>query len=409
MKKLPPAFVIGLVFYLLHDAGNLLFVTPTSIAVGVRWTVMSGGLNLAAHLLIAAGFFELVRTKRTAALVLACWTFTAFAAWLWVRPLLEILGAEIDHAVPYPFMFAGGVLTVSSVALVIAANGLRRAPVASVLVLVAVVGYGWVPVAGESIYRWLAHHHAFSAVYWLVQGAMWAAGTLMLAGAIDLPEEAADPAAAVRGLRLLERALKLRVVCACAVAALGVGTVAAPKLELGVGIVVLATMVLAALGCLQLARSKVDGLPREHVVIGAGIIAWWAGVQLLQLMYTTQRFFRDYVEAWAIAGPLVGVAGLVVIGIAISAFARARALEALREAASARLVIYALLAGSGIVIASQAYKASTASSALVLMMLGAGAGIAGLITFAGLARQAAAAADQGPGLPEARVVSTSPP
>ena len=134
---------------------------------------------------------------------------------------------------------------------------------------------------------------------------------------------------------------------------------------------------------------------------------WWAAVQLQQVSDAITGSSSG--ETLSVLGPAIGGAGLMLVGFAISQFAQARGLEALREAAGVRTLAYVMLTAGSIGAQHMVYASTAASNGIMLTFVSAGAVIGALLAFAGLAKQAADAIDKGPSLPEARVVSTSQP
>jgi hypothetical protein len=398
MKKLPASLLVGLAMFVVYIAGNALLTFVDSYYVGVRWIVASRGLDLVMHTLIAVGMLELARSTRKPAMRVAAWLFAIAVAWLWTRSLIELGWSRTSwyYAVMgCGFQVMGLVMTASALAFVVAADGVKRAPVASVCAILAVLGYGWMPFVGAPFHVWLAEHRGIAAIYWLVQGGLFVGGTATLARLVAPDEAVIDPRGAASGLRILERAIKLRVVLAFVISAGALRKISS-ELSLAASVVLVSTLVIASLGCMRLARANLVGLRSLHAVIGGALVMWWAACQLAQL--TLSDFPAEFADAWRTAGPIVGLAGFTLVGICVR-----EALPALREPVTSRLVVFVMLSIIALAIVNGSYEAPHP-----LMILAGIASFTGFLAFASLARKAADAIGN-TDVPEARVVSTSQP
>jgi hypothetical protein len=395
MKRLPASLVVGLAMFVVYIAGNALLTFVASYYVGVRWVVASRGLDLVMHTLIAVGMLELARSTRKPVMRVAAWLFAIAAAWLWTRPLIELGWSESSwyYAVmARGFEVMGMVMTASALAFVVAADGVKRARVASVCAILAVLGYGWMPFVGTPFHVWLAEHRGIAALYWLVQGGLFVFGTATLARLVAPEEVASDPRAAASGLRILERALKLRVGIAMVIATIGLRRLSS-DFSVALSVVFVSTLVIASLGSMRLARANLVGFSALRVAIGGALVMWWAASQLAQLTFSS--FPSEFTDAWRAGGPIVGVAGFALVGICVR-----EALPALREPVTSRLVAFLMLSIISIAIVSSSHDAQHP-----LMIVAGVATIAGFLAFASLARKAADAIGK-TDVPEARVVST---
>jgi hypothetical protein len=424
LRKLPLALVLGIAVGVLGDVSNF-FLQLSSDRTWGKWQLAVVALSMTERVLVTAGLFDLARQctgRAHTALRIAAWSTCVLAIWMVARPLLDLVVEDkqwlFTIVYRYAYVASGVVGLVAALAIMDAGAALRRAPGYAVVLLVAVLAQGWIPVIGEAIADYMYKHKEVGAAYWFAVGAMWAVG--LTGCVIQIAKTATDPvvepAAAARGFRSLATALRFRIVASIVIAVMSLGLVKSigmAKLVLvGGPLVILTVMVFGALGCLRAAHARVDGMPNDRLAIGGAITLWYCALQFHQLLwlyksFTSESFSsgfeRDMAQSFAIAGPLVATAGLALVGAAIWKFASIRANDALRESAAVRTLLYAVLAASAVAIQSQVYKATTENGLLVLMMVAAGATIAAVVAFASLATQAADAIDA-PSLPAARVV-----
>jgi hypothetical protein len=403
MKKLPAALLVGLAMYVLHDLAALVFrVMPMS----PRWAIAAFGLELASYVLITVGLHDLAhRTPKPA--LRAAWVLLAIAAlWGWAQPIVEMFSGYMPWDSPwfgYANIASGALVTASAVALVVAADGVKRAPIASVLVVLAVLGRGWFPAVGDALNGFLGYSMGLAGLYVLVNGLMWCGGLFVLARHVSVESEP-DVKTAVSGLRIVERSLKLRAVFA--IAALAVGLGAAPAwntskvFAIGLPVLSLATLVIVGLGCLRLARAKLENQSSMQTVIGGALVLWWCALNLQRSAFP---YGLDAIaETWSLVGPLALAAGFVVVGMDVL-----KSLPALREVLAARMVAFIALSIVAILIQSGVVEA-TLRTHIALGFVAAFANIGAALAFASLAGRAADAIGK-PAVPEARVVSTSQP
>jgi hypothetical protein len=422
--RVPLAIVVGLAVGVIGDTANLVAsIDRTELEISARLILATNACLFVAYALLAIGLFDLARRGRgraRALLTAAAIGMVLVVCWYIGRPLSEIaIGDDPETLdVIYRWGYFGTGLIAFAVVLVLVIAARKQRPfVAATLALLAVLARPWTPYVGDVLSH-LWGHPTLHAVYWTVNGLMWTGGVLWLSACIakhGLPETA-DPPAAASGLRLVATALHFRIVAALVIAFVSVGMIrsaaTAKVVAIGGPLVILATTAVAVLGCMRSARSALDGLPARRLAIGGALVLWWCALQLDQLMWLARAFARDtslyrvdleLAQAWSIAGPLIATAGFALVGSAISAFAARRADDALRESASVRTLLFVVLSASSVAIQSPVSKAESRDGFLLLMFVGAGAGIGALVSLAGLARQAAGAIDTGPTLPPARV------
>ncbi len=422
-RSLPPALVVGLLISVLGDVAQLVAgLATSSLESSARWELFSIGILIAEYTLVAVGMFELARrlTGRAHTLLhLAGWLTAGILLWHVAQPVLDLAYGRREwmYAVyRWSYVAIGAMALISAIAIAVAARAFARLPIAAALVILAVLARGWVPYLTDDLHRYLWEHRVLGLVYWTVIGVAWAVGTYWIASVIDgnAPRTASDATASWTGLRQAAGALRFRIVTSIVLAVAIVGTatsVTVIKVVLiGGPLVFLASMIVCALGLLRTVRGAIPDLPRYRITLGAAITVWWAAVQLHQVIRMYRSVEGDFggnhfewFTAWSILGPLVAVAGLALVGSAISAYAAARANDELREAASVRTLLYVVLFASSIGIQSQLFKASSESSFILLSLIAAGAGIGALVSLAGLFTRAAESIASGPMLPTARV------
>ena len=416
MLRAPVAITVGLVIGVLGAVVTLIsnFGEPAFESI-TRAQLARMAAAVTEYALVAIGVFELARRTSGNARQLLRWAgvlLLAVCAWYALRPVIDVLVDErrmwVIDVSRWGF-FASGMCSLIAVILL---GVVARAPIA-LCAVIAVLARGWIPYVTDDLHLWLFEHHEVAAVYWVVQSMLFAIGVLGACARVAATPATSDPELAIGGFHYVANALRLRVVGAIVFAFLATGMVRSHELRwfivVGAPLVVIVTLVIVALGCLRVARAQVDHMPRWRFAIGGGLSLWWAVVQYEQVFH----LFRDhdvitgagqsFASAWSIAGPLIATAALGLVGSAISAFAHARTNDELRESAAVRTLLFIVLSASSVGIQSQVWKAETRDGFLMLMFVAAAAGIAALVAFAGLARQAADAIDTG--LPKARVTS----
>ncbi|MDQ3367145.1 MAG: hypothetical protein M3680_17115 [Myxococcota bacterium] len=419
---IPAALFVGLAVGVLADLVRL--VLGLASMSGTRWHVFTLGAPVAEYLLVSLGLLELARrcTGRAHTLLRVAATLTLVTLiWVVAYPFINAVVGRNETVFAifrWSHVALGALATAVAICVAAAARGFTRAPVAAWMAVLAVLARGWVPYVTDGLHEWLWQHRMIELLYWSTIGTLGAAGLLGLAATLvrDGVGPAQDPDEASAGFRQAAGALRFRIVAALALAVFTVAMLrsqgAAKIVMFGGPLIVLATMVICAVGFLRASRSWVDGLPRFRLAVGAAITMWWVGVHLHQLgaLYSgldggIWGATQELLSSWSVLGPLLATAGLALVGSAISTFAAARANDELREAASVRTVLTVILFASSVGIQSQLFKASTVNGFVVLSFVAAGAGIAALVSFLGLLTRAADAMHASPTLPAARVVA----
>ncbi|HET9484099.1 MAG TPA: hypothetical protein VFO79_09095 [Xanthomonadales bacterium] len=419
MKRVPAAIVVGLVIGVAGSVVSALanFGEPEFQSIA-RAQLARFAAAVAEFVLVALGLFEIARRAsgrvRSASRV-AAGLLLVVTAWYLARPLLDVLVDEQKLWVLEVFrwgFFASGLCTLIAVVVL---GVVARAPIA-VLAAIAVLARGWIPYVTDELHIWLFENRQAAVAYWLVEELLFAVGLLGVSAAVakQAPPSTSDPQMAVGGFHYVGNGLRIRIVGAIVFAMLAMSQVRGIGLSIVIGgpLVVVVTLAIVAVGCVRVAHADVAQMPRWRLAIGGGLSLWWAVVQYEQIAHV----FRDhrvitgaseaFAHAWSIAGPLIATAGLALVGSAISTFAHARTNDELRESASVRTLLYVVLSASAVGIQTQVWKAETRDGFFALTLVAACAAIAALVSFAGLAKQAADAIGAGPTLPPARVTST---
>jgi hypothetical protein len=400
---------------------------PRLIASSTDLTVVSAGVWLAFYGLGFAGCRELARGLTGRARVGAHLASAGFVAGLLASIAESAATVYVIRAHPSdPGPLLELVQSASAVTVWVTAIGLGLATARPMLAviggLVAFFTAPMLPLA-ESLYGWIPVSSYAGAT--LIITAFALAGYLcMLALAVHASQgvdTAIAPGLGSRGLRRAAWALRIVAVGSLLSAAAGVPlSHQASAATSAWGIVVAGALLMnvvvcvgLALGVLEAARSGAADLPRWPLVVAAGLALWAAGsVVKLAPGYLQRAGELDiaglsvghhYGLSLSRAGELGFGAAIVCLLGSIQAFAHRRGLRALAASATVRLFVYVfvLLAGFG-------------AEYLLQLPHGAGAGVFGVITVAGVSattwlaastcRAAAVALDGEPALPSAKLV-----
>jgi hypothetical protein len=418
VRAIPPALVAAIAMSLISNAVALC----SRVAEGqlpMRAIMIAWGAGVAELVLLSAGLFELSRRLDGAARRCAHAAgaiFAVFLLWRLCRDALVVLDGQSRVELFHWSLVPHGVLSTAAAALIATAvSGWTRAPVASVVSILVVLGQGWVPWLGDELYDLLRAHPTAEKLYWLVLDlcSTLALIQLIAVGVRDREATLADPVAAASGARIAAVALWLRLGLAIVLALPLLMLLRMPGLPAVIHrvtpLVDIALAVLCAAGLLRLAGSRIEGLPASRLTAGATLVLWWAGIELTRLSHYADlsRFTglasqdTELLEGWSIAGPLISVAGLVLAGTSIAAWAEARGALELRQSAVSRTIVLAILSTFSVPLGLGSID-SLGLYALISLL-----SIAGLVAFAGLMSRAAEMLASGPTLPSARVLSAT--
>ena len=429
LRALPPALTLAFAGWLVMMVVRLAYLLSVKEPWGaVRYNLVNEGTGLACEVLAMAGAFELARRltgdaargARVAAL-----GFTANLVIDVAYGALNFLQDPWRHdwiykALDYAF-FAAWLLVPVGLAI---ASWRDRRVLAVVVVLVSLVTWP-PPFLAKVVYGWLPD----GTTGWMIEVALrimrigvFFAGFVAIARGTTVE----DRTMAASGLRLAAKALWLRVIAPffvvlltlLAVGGRSQGSIEVLKLALlAAAVINIIALAMFGVGAARAARAAVADLARWPVVLGAAASLWATGVTLAQLPWLYKMLYKDgsgfggrdaqsMAEALAVALPVVVIAGVTLVGIAISGLAAKRGNEDLRGHAQAKIAGFVSL--TLVAIAIQVWmrpKAETFSSVAMLMVLAAGAALVGSVMMARLLGRAADELESEPGLPTASLVS----
>lgn len=418
VRGIPPALVVAALLSV-FNRGALFFDMPE------RWWLLIIGTVIVELALAAAGLFELARGSRGTARRLAIGAAAIYAVsviWTLAREMILLVIDDADAANEL-FTWAYRTSAVSFIAaaalLAAAVGGWRRTPAAAAIFVAAELA-GALPyvidVAG-------GNPHTFDSLRKLLNLGGGVAMLYMLVVCMRERSPAlADAPAAMRGLKLAAKTMWWKL--AVAVALFNIGFTLSVDLPYTgliiryVSLVGIAAAVVGAAALLRVASSRLDGLPVMRVVLGAAAILWWARVELMQnwLRFAVARV-PTFEEAdlrlwrlvklppWAIGGPLIAGAGIVMIGTALVAFADAQTNPRLRKQLMIRTLAYGAIVIFTLAMrqvwAPRSLDEFHAMSTVVTLPV-----LAGILLLAGMFSRVADQLAARPQLPPARAVST---
>lgn len=429
MKKLPPTLVLALaieIVSILVFGLREMFTSPESWSIPM--SLASSGMAVATYVLGIAGFLELAgrTTGRTSlGLRIAAVGFglglALMAFWHVFTYLQPHWGEHVLDLIQTWSWFAINLVPVLGLAIAAFERDRRTAVIAVVVLLIV----DPLPPLAKPMYGWIGG--GWKLMIGLENGLRLVEMVLLfvLARLVADGEPARAPEAASTGLRTIASALWLRVIAAVTVAGLtlllafghaGEGAVGVIKLATISGAVINAISVaMIARGALAASRGGIADLRRTPLVLAAGGALWCLGVALYQIPYTYRLLYghhddysfgshdtADYVQALALAMPLVATGAAAAVAAAIGGFASRRGLEQLRAEAQGK--------GAGFVglmlasIAIQVWLMPKAESPGTFAMMTIGAAACALSATVLMARLCALAADSlhaEPGLPTA--------
>jgi len=432
MKKLPPTLVLALaievvsifVFGLRH-----LFVSPDGYSIAA--SLASTGMAVATYALGVSGFLEMAwrstgRTSlglRVAAVgfLLGLADIVLWAAFSYFQPHWS---PETIGRIQQWSWFAINLVPVLGLVIATFDRNRRAAVIGLVVLLIA----DPLPPLARPMFGWFGD--SWRAMIGLENGLRLVEVIVLfvLVRLVAEGEPARDPHAATAGLRRIASALWLRVIAAVSVASLtlmlmlgspGEGAVGIVKLAMLAGAVINAiSVMMMAQGAVAASRRAVADLPRTPLAIGAAAAAWCAGVAFAQLPYTFRLLYGDhddysfdshgtqeYVQALALAMPLVATGAIAAVAAAIGGFAGRRGLEQLRTEAQGKGASFV-----GLMLASIAVqvwllpKADSLGSFALMTIVAAGCALGATVQMARLCALAADSLHTEPPLPTAKVI-----
>lgn len=255
---------------------------------------------------------------------------------------------------------------------------------------------------------------------------------LVLASAVSRGATPTDRLAGADGLRLAARGMWLRVIVAVSIVLMTLMAMTSARSG-GEGIFKMLRFMMMAgacatviafamfgLGVGRTARATIVNLPRVPLALSAACSMWCCGVELSKLPFIYRMLYNsggygdrntDYMTAFATAEPLVAIAAVALVAIAISKFASERTTIALQSEAQGKGIgiICMMLASVAIqnwLMPKAAERASSSSegTVMVLMLLAAAAGLIAVVMIARLCSNAADEINREPGIPTASVI-----
>lgn len=251
---------------------------------------------------------------------------------------------------------------------------------------------------------------------------------LVLAAAVSRGETPTDRTAGAEGLRLAARGMWLRVIVACSIVLITLMAMSSARSGGGKGLLEMLRFMMMAgavattlafamfgLGIARTARATISDLPRYPLALSAAGSLWCCGVELSKLPFIYRMLYKndrysgygdtDYMGAFALTEPLVAIAAVALVAIAIGKFASDRTTIALQSEAQGKGtgIVFMMLAA----LAIQNWmlpKAQSQGSMMMLMLLAAVAGLLAVVMIAKLCASAADEINREPGLPTASVI-----
>ena len=426
-RAIPLALKCALILQLVEIAGGLTYELAETYKQAPRFFLAEEGLTFAIMVLGTIGTLDLARTQTGTARTGAWIAFAGFLGGLvlsFAWTVIEckeswLLHETLLHVLSYIY-FATRLAGIVGLAIATRRLGLALAGI--------VVGLACAPPPFIDNHLFEALRDSGRITRELVHGAMQLghAGVLLVfagfaaRGEMDTPE----PRRAVWGFRMASKAMWIRVFATCAVpllmlfAMMGRSEGAAKMLQFAMVATIavgLWSMTQFAVGALAVARSRVAEMGRlSFLFAGVGSL-WCAGVSLSQfpklfrVVYGDGELGRSYLtedlEAWSVVGPIVAVAAIALVVGGIAGFAGRRLQNELHTQASSKGVAFVILMFATIAIQQWVLpEATSAGSAMFLLLCALIAGLVGTVMMANLCALAADSVEREPGLPTATVI-----
>jgi hypothetical protein len=285
----------------------------------------------------------------------------------------------------------------------------------------------WPPAfLAKAMYSWMpsgSTGHVLEALFRSSRLAFLLAGFAALSPSATV----ADRNVASSGLRLSAKSLWLRLLAAAAVPLITLLVIAGKGTPGRVEMLKLATFVALlvngfaylqfGVGALRTARGAVTDLGRWPFVLGGAASLWVGGVLIGQMAPMYRMLYKndssmfggsglDYMQALALAMPIVVTAGTALMAVAIAGLAERHGNGELRAHAQAKGAGFVTLSLVGVAITNwMVPKADTMSSVAMLMLLALGSIVVAIVMMAKLLGLAAEELDRDAGLPSATLVS----
>jgi hypothetical protein len=429
LRAVPPALLVAYTGWLAMVSARLVYMLSNAdYYKSARYQLVFEGLGFALQVLTIVGFYDfsrqLVGRARLAAQIALAAAATMFAIDL-ASGLVQLTDKPWDHAWVYKatrYSYALGNYAIAG-GLALALWGEKR--VLAVIAVVAAVLVTPVPVVDDAMFGWLERRETAAKLVYTVMGLVREGVALACIIAIARGMTASTRAAAASGLRLASRGLWLRVIGPIGVLVLTMMLVVAKGGQSSLFVLKCATITASILtliglvqfgvGALRAGRARIAELGCWPLVVAGAASLWAAGVAVAQLPWIYKmlsgsdpylgEMMDERAQALTLAAPVVVIAGVAIVAIAISGFAAHRRNEELRASAQARGAGFVAFSLAGMAIIQwMVPKAQSIGNYAMLAIL---AGVASLVATGLMAKLLSRAADEletEPALPTATAI-----
>ena len=386
-----------------------------------RWRMLDSACGDVYVLLLPLGFLELAKRQLGNARALAvAGSALLFGNLVWTVLGFVMVSWQPQDDVRWVYDWAGRFALVCTatayVLLTIAADAWRRVTFAAVMLMLLLVTSYHVPIIGREIGALFGENYDARFAYNLLREAATSAMLIFVAAALAARgTPTPHPFRAVSGFTMARTALLVRLIAALLFGLLAIGAKhaeIAKLLAFGIPLVMVATMLIYSIGLIQIASARVADMPRLHFALGAATALWWLAIQFHQIPYlvavSRDKFSieraLETLEVFSLAGPIVQVVGMTLVGSAIHAYGIRAGQLSLASAAVPRLLGFAVLMVISLIAQAAVFEVSTPGKGIALLLLSAATGVAALGCFTSLLGLAGKAVAH-PEPPQARVVS----
>jgi hypothetical protein len=413
MRRLPPALLLGAVLSLVTSM-TFLLVRSLLVTGADRWYFSTLGLELAEHVFLAAGLWQVSRQmagkaqRDTRAVAIA----TGVLAAMYFSLIL------VDSAPPALLVLrAISVLKLGCVVVLLtSARSRRYAWPGAVLCLGSLVVTELLPLISPMT------AYAMGPVVWTGADAAWIVGLVLLVvprsearddGGPDWQLAGRGFSLCATGFRLLVAAVLLRSFLSPFVAKYFHGSTNGPIAPLAALLALpMLAWVIVAWGLLRIAAARVGA--RAVYYLGAAGVLWSAGTSFVASVALSKAMYQIAVErlpisnslpqwlhgVWNEAVPLVGAGAVALIGAAVMSLASSMGNTALRRAAALFTSVFLVLSAGGQILAANVMIGDPGGPGLLVLV----SNLLAPLAMAALFARAAQGVASGRGLPEARVV-----
>jgi hypothetical protein len=436
IRALPPALLLAFAGWFALTAARVIWWLGASEPWrSVRLTLALDAGVFACEVLALYGSFELARRLGGRAAIgirIAAWAFVGVLAMDGVYTAASFAERFWEHETLLQVMqYAYYAAWLAVVIGVCVACGRARRLLGIAIVIVSVLTWP-PPFLQKTMYGWLPGGKTGLALDGILHGVRYA---LLLAGfaAVARGTAVMNPGMAATGLRLAARSLWLRLLAAVIVPLITLMMIAGKSGRGGLELLRVATLAALVIniiaftqfgiGALRAARGSVVELGRWRLALGAAASLWAGGVVLAQTPWVYKSLYKPdslvfsraelqvYSEAFSVAMPIVYIAGMGLIIIAILGLAARRGnaeLSGHAQSKGAAFVTLSLvaLAITAWMLPGAMRKSSSLGSPVMLILLALGSAVVALVMLARLLNLGAGELEREPGLPTATVVES---